>query len=303
MSPLFILAPPRSFTSVTCAMLGEHPQMFGLAEVNLFGGDTLADMENLYTNTAARLQSGLLRSLAQLAFSEQTEEAVGTVRQWLLENSNLSTAELFRTMQSWLPDRVLIDKSPLHVYTPNAMARMRTHFPDARYLHLTRHPGDMLKSLLQVQHTVRDRILERAPRLGTLRRPPPRMNADAPEQYWLQPHLAIIEFLESVPDDQYMRLRGEDLLSDPPIYLGRIAEWLGVRTDDEAIEAMLHPENSPFASYGPPSAKFGNDPNFMEKPALRPYTYTQRPLTWEPESGQPVEVGETIREYAMQFGY
>jgi hypothetical protein len=100
-----------------------------------------------------------------------------------------------------------------------------------------------------------------------------------------------------------MRLRGEDLLSEPRIYVRQIAEWLGLRTDDEATEAMLHPENSPFACYGPANAKFGNDPNFLEKPALRPYSCTPRPLTWEPEPGRPVEVSEMVRVYAMQFGY
>ena len=41
------------------------------------------------------------------------------------------------------------------------MIRMQTHFPDAYYLHLTRHPCDMIKSLLQLQQTLRERILER----------------------------------------------------------------------------------------------------------------------------------------------
>ena len=66
-----------------------------------------------------------------------------------------------------------------------------------------------------------------------------------------------------------MRLRGEDLLSEPRIYVRQIAEWLGLRTDDEATEAMLHPENSPFACYGPANAKFGNDPNLLEAVCLR----------------------------------
>lgn len=281
-------------------MLGEHPQMFGLPEINLFAGDTMADMQKLY-ETRARLQSGLLRSLAQLAFSEQTDETVEAARQWLLDNSNLTTDEVFRTIQSWLPDRIVIDKSPLHVFEPQAMRRMRAHFPDARYLHLTRHPGDTVKSVLQLQQTVRDRIVERAPALGAGRGP--RQAQGAPEKFWLQPHLAIIEFLESVPADQQIRLRGEDLLSEPRKYLRQVAEWLGVRTDDEAVEAMLHPEKSPFAHEGPANARFGNDPNFFEKPALRPYTYTPRPFTWEPEPGQPVELSDTIRVYALQFGY
>jgi len=300
MPPLFILAPPRSFTSVVCAMLGCHPQAYGLPEINLFAAETMAKLQQLYLIRAHR-RAGLLRTLAQLAFLEQTEETVEAAQQWLLANSDLSTAELFRTIQSWLPDRILIDKSPLYAFTPGSMSRIQRHFPETRYLHLTRHPGDMMKSLLQVRQTLRERVLERT----GLRRSVngPRFNVESVENFWLQPNLAIVEFLESVPPEQQMRLRGEDLLSDPRTYVRQIAEWLGVRTDDEAIEAMLHPENSPFASYGPANAKLGNDPNFLEKPALRPYTYSPRPLTWEPEPGRPVEVSEMVRVYAMQFGY
>ena len=42
--PLFILGAPRSFTSICCAMLGNHPDMFGLAETNLFGAATIGDL-------------------------------------------------------------------------------------------------------------------------------------------------------------------------------------------------------------------------------------------------------------------
>ena len=45
--PVFVLAPVRSFTSVVCAMIGQHPQMYGLPETNLLchatvGGDCKA---------------------------------------------------------------------------------------------------------------------------------------------------------------------------------------------------------------------------------------------------------------------
>jgi hypothetical protein len=34
--PLVILAPGRSYTSVVCTMLGQHPQMYNLPELHLF---------------------------------------------------------------------------------------------------------------------------------------------------------------------------------------------------------------------------------------------------------------------------
>ena len=42
--PLFVIAPPRSYTSVIGGMLGQHPETYGLPEVNLSHGHTLGDM-------------------------------------------------------------------------------------------------------------------------------------------------------------------------------------------------------------------------------------------------------------------
>ena len=39
--PVFVLAAPRSFSSVVCAMLGQHPELHGLPETHLFVDDTM----------------------------------------------------------------------------------------------------------------------------------------------------------------------------------------------------------------------------------------------------------------------
>jgi hypothetical protein len=297
--PLFILSPPRSFTSIACAMLGNHPEMFGLAEVNLFWADTVGELRKLHQKNQ-RLQFGLLRSLAEIAFSEQTDETIKTARSWLLDNAEMSTAELFRTMASWLDGRTLIDKSPLHVMSDGPLQRIGRAFPDAYYLHLTRHPSDMLRSVEKVSDergtasTENDRMAARLIRSAGTR---------VADELWLRPHLRILQFLETVPRDRRMRMRGEDLLSEPATYLAQVAGWLGKRTDPEAIEAMLHPEASPFAKLGPPSAPHGGDPNFMESPALRPYRFSPRPLELTVGNGRSHVYSEPLVAYAMQFGY
>lgn len=274
--------------------------MFGLAEVNVFASDTVTELLELY-KTRRRLQYGLLRSLSELAFSKQTEASIEAARLWMVDNADLSTSELFRTMQEWAGDRGLVDKSPLHVFTPAAMVRMGENFPDARYLHLTRHPGDMIKSIHQLKTEMREKAREKFPALA--RMGGDNADPDPPDKMWLEPHLEIVRFLESIPPERKMRMRGEDLLSDPRNYLTQIAEWLELSTDDDAIEAMLHPENSPFACYGPANARFGTDPNFMEQPALRPYSYKERPLELVMPNGREIELSETLRAYAMIFGY
>jgi hypothetical protein len=94
-------------------------------------------------------------------------------------------------------------------------------------------------------------------------------------------------------------------LADPDPYLTQIAEWLGLRTDKEAIEEMKHPERSPYAGFGPINAVAGNDPNFLSDPRLRPYRpkkapSLEGPLSWRPDQkGFPPEV----IQLATEFGY
>ena len=91
-----------------------------------------------------------------------------------------------------------------------------------------------------------------------------------PQGSWYERNLNICEFLELVPADQKMRVRGEDILTDPSRHLQEIAGWLDVRTDAQAIEEMKHPERSPYACFGPKNACAGNDPSFLCDPVLRP---------------------------------
>jgi hypothetical protein len=113
--PLFILSPPRSFTSVTCAMLGNHPEMFGLAETNLFAADTLGELGRS-NRPGHRRQHGLLRSLAQLAFGDQTPASIAAAQEWLNDNAALVTGDVFKMMIDWSGDLCLVEKSPLSTY-------------------------------------------------------------------------------------------------------------------------------------------------------------------------------------------
>ena len=126
--PLFILAPPRSFTSVTCAMIGQHPEMMGLPETNLFAADTYAGLQRMY-RMRPRFRFGLLRSVAQLGLGAQTEDTVRAAAAWLEENPDISTAELFADLVAWADGRGTVDKSPLYVYAPGALQRAHSGAP------------------------------------------------------------------------------------------------------------------------------------------------------------------------------
>lgn len=304
-APLFILAPPRSYTSVTCGMVGNHPQLMGLAETNLFAATYYRELTTKY-RVRPRLQHGLLRCICELGLGGQTEENVETAKLWLEENLDARTADIFGDLAAWGSPRALVDKSPSYVFQRENLERTRLAFPDARYLHLTRHPRGTCESIYKMRTQIQqgsEQLRKRFQRLGKILEKRSNDTDLTPELMWLKPHMNVLGFLEAVPPEQKLRMQGEDLLEDPDSHLAIIAEWLGVRTDAEAIEAMKHPERSPFAAYGPPNAKFGNDPEFLENPALREYRRKALnltdPLSWDPQLGFSREV----IELAKLFGY
>ena len=134
---------------------------------------------------------------------------------------------------------------------------------------------------------------------------PPSYRAVVEPQYaWHDFNINILNFLDSVPPERQMRVRGEDMMSDPQEYLGRICRWLGLRHDGDAIEQMMHPERSPFACFGPLDALFGNDPNFLSGPTFRPHKVKvpplDQPVPWR-EDGQGLK--PEVVALARELGY
>jgi hypothetical protein len=301
--PLFILAPPRSFTSVTCAMIGAHPDMFGLPETNLFVRETYGEMAALY-RARPPFQQGLLRAFAELTFGEQSDENINVVKVWLEQQAGVTTRSLFEDLVAFAAPRELVEKSPLHVYKLENLQRMRRAFPDARYLHLTRHPRGTCESIAAQHKQWADRVTKMRSRIGPSGDGPQMLQPVlTPERMWLEPHLTIVDFLAQVPDAQTMRLRGEDLLTSPDRYLAEIAEWLGISRGKNAIAAMKHPETSPFARPGPPSARFGNDPSFLEAPELRPYRPKFEDLEGSLSFDAKVTFSDEVKAMAALLGY
>ena len=296
-SPIIVLAPPRSFSSVFSAMLGQHPETYGLPELHLFVGDTVRDLFVLYKVAGPRRQDGLLRAIAELFMNKQNAKTVHLAKQWLMTHLDTTTAEVFgKIIQKGAPRRV-VEKSVTTVWRPNNLQRLGQNFPNAHFIHLTRHPRAQGESMIEVVETdraIRKEVLDYSVA-------PPVVD---PQVLWYKIHRNISDFLTTVPAQRQLRVRGEDVLLDPDAEMGKIAEWLGLRTDAEAIERMKHPEASPFSKLGPRNAPFGSDPKFIKEPVLRPARVKDQslsgPLAWR-EDGQGF--ADNVKELAESFGY
>ncbi len=294
---LIILAPPRSFTSAVCAMLGQHPEMYGLPEVNLFVAETMRERQAAVSHPRFA-QHGLLRVVAQLFGGEQTVQTVAQAQRWIEQRADHSWVSVLEELSERVAGRTLVDKSPRTVTRCEYMWRARRAFPRARFIHLLRHPRAQGESLWKLGGPLA------GPGLNALdyASEPPSVDY---QKAWYLLNMNIVTFLDGVPPEQYLRLRGEEILADPDTHLRQIAQWLGIRADKEAIEAMKHPEGSPYACLGPMNAQFGNDPNFLQAPALRPgrgrvKQSLEGALSWRTDGrGFSPEVNELARA----FGY
>jgi len=288
--PLFILCPGGSFSSIVCAVIGQHPQAFGLSEVHLFVQETIGGLLDLDTPFFGRAgaSSGLKRAVAELVFGAQTRDTIDAAERWLQERRKMTGGQLFRELCDLAGDRMIVDKSPTNPKRERIEAIYR-EFPNAKFLHLSRHPRPTCRSRHRANASGRHRGV-----------------ADTDyEAMWLDRHHNITEFSSRLDPAQFMFLQGEWFLEFPEIALPQICEWLELSTTPEAIAQMMKPELSPFAVLGPDNAKYGNNPGFIENPHLRigktrPETI-DGPLEWVTE--RDAYFSDQTRGLAYQLGY
>ena len=227
-------------------------------------------------------------------------------RGWLERRREWSIRDLVDELRDLARPRVLVEKSPSTVTSLATMQRIEAMYPDARYVHLVRHPVGQGESILRLIAEVR--------RQGPVR---PWMEALAGTGECARPDLTgphgrvvrgqnamVVRFLTGVPARRRITLRGEDVLSDPVLWCHLVAQWLGASQDPASIEAMLHPERSPFSGIGPVGAPFGNDINFLRDPVLRPDVVRRVPSLDAPVPwGDGQHLAPHVRDLATWLGY
>jgi hypothetical protein len=284
--PLFILAPPHHRAPEVWAMLGRHPELAPVPETNLLAAAIVSELDRFRT-TQPQFLAGLLRAVAQYGFPGPGVAATEAAQRWLDERQSAPTAEVLRELREWCAPKAMVERITTLVSIPGGLERMAKAAPDARYLHLGRHPRGACESWA-----------EAARRSG--RGPSAQVTAAT---LWLKPHLRVLEFLERVSMDRKMFLRVEALLDEPEVYLPQIAEWLGVSRTPEVLEALRRPGLPAPVPSGVPTARPVAVPPPGSHETLRAAAESENgleaPLSW----GVPLGADEVLRVYATQFGY
>jgi Sulfotransferase family len=277
-------------------MVGQHPRCASLPELKLFAYDTIGQLEAslpvYWSDRGITHRSpGLVRAIAHFEFGAQDSASMLAARAWLRDRSDWSGAQVFDVLLTRLSPRLAVEKSPENVEDDAALQRLAASYPQARFMHLTRHPVTTQQSLgKHLNHTIPGFVLPGQPAFGIAG--------------WVSTQCRILAFAATLPESRYLRVRAEDVLNDPHSQLASIASWLELETSPDAIEAMLHPERSPFARPGPIGSGVvgGNDPAFLADPV--PHR-AALPPTVEPPEGwvENSSLWEMTLDIAARLGY
>ena len=248
--PLFILTSMRSYSSLVSTMLGQHAGFYCLPEVNPFIAETLGASIDILEVVRKRTLDGLYRAIAEIEWGRQTDETIKAAKDWANARRAWTGADLMAHFAEGVAPARLIEKSPSTVLSEDRIDRALRMFPDASYLHLTRHPVATTSSIAKITGYASGG----------------RQRGRDPESNWFRANRSILAASEKIAADRFLTVRGEDILTDPDHYLPQICDWLGVETTPGDLAAMKRPEESPYAGLGPLAAPFGNDPNFLRNP-------------------------------------
>ncbi|WP_081806521.1 sulfotransferase family protein [Actibacterium atlanticum] len=288
--PIFVVALPKSYTSVFSGMLGQHPNLMTTPELNIFVGDTIQQWAD--QPSANIFCDGLIRTVAQLFFGAQTPQTVQQALDWLQSRASWSVQQLMDALREAAAPAALIDQSPIYMQKPAFLQRILTNYPDARFIHLTRNPVSWVRSM-EKWGIYGEEIMRMfaASEVGLTHQP-------APLDLWHAAYTGIDRLMEGLRPEQHIKIYGEDVVTRPKEAMKQVLDWLDLPAEEAHLEAMMHPEESIFAGWGPMGARGGNNPDFLTAPQLRTRDDRDDLMTLNP-AGVPQEVVEL----AVQLGY
>lgn len=296
--PIFVLAAPRSFSSISASILGGHPEAYSVPELNILNKEHMKEFMEEFRDIFLLQTHGILRTISELYAGEQTMETIAMSQRWLIKRAERKTSDIYQEICDRIYPLTLIDKSPGYTLLPQRLARIKKYFPDAYYLHLTRHPIDMNKSMCK---------LERGKLLAALSNSIDSSKENEiidPQLMWYTCNANILEFLKYIKKENKLTIKGEEIMNNREEALKKICSWMNWKWSSCVYEQMIHPEKSHYAQFGPVGAELGSDPNYLRSPRLRQnniiISSLEDNLDWV-EKGR--KLYPHIKKMALDFGY
>ncbi len=279
---IFILAPPRSGTTLLRVMLAGHPQLFAASELNLLMFGTMQQWAEAFSGKFSFWREGLVRTLMELRHCP-AEQAVAEVEQFVAENKTV--ADVYGHLQTLASPRLLVDKSPAYALDEGALQQAEMIFGSPRYIHLIRHPHSTVRSF-ENYHIAQALYLH--PHSYTARQ--------LAELVWAASHQTAKIHLDKVPQERQARIRFEDLVTDPRQAIQTLCQQIDLPFDEALLNPYQDVETKMVDGLYTDSTPMG-DTHFQEHGRIDPSMVHK----WQQDSDD--YLGDVTRKLAAQFGY
>ncbi len=282
----FVLAPPRSGSTLLRVMLAGHQRLFAPPELELLGIDTLDQLEG-YGEVIDTWRNGLMEAFRN-ALGWSLEQARSELTRWMYEKK--PSHEVYALLQQGVGNRLLIDKTPGYSASLAILRKAERWFRDARYIHLVRHPCDTILSSQEYRlHLAFARLQKMLSSLTP---------SQISELSWLIGHGNILSFLEEVPPERVCRIYFESLVAHPRKEMERVAAFLGVPFSEEMIHPYRNQQQKMLSGHDGSGLSQGDQKFQLQHREIDPSTVGR----WKRESPE-LQMGELTRSLARQFGY
>ncbi len=251
---IFILAPPRSGTTLLRIMLAGHPQLFAANELQLLHFNTLQERKDAYTGKFSLWSEGTIRTIMELK-NCNADEAKSIMQTF--EKENLSTQDFYHTLQNWVGNRIIVDKSPSYAMDKMALEKAEADFDNAIFIHLSRHPYSMIKSFEKMHM---DQVMFLKKHNYNSR--------NTGELIWTESHHNIDNFLKGIPADRQFRIIYEDLVQQPKQVMEAMCETIGLPFHPNLLNPYLDIEKKMTDGLYDNSKPMG-DPNLLKHGSIK----------------------------------
>ncbi len=222
-SAIFLLSAPRSGSTLLRLMLAGHSVLFCPPELGLLSFDSFGKMRTQQSEhpITSAVQSPLVKLFAELtdAGFERGKKLLDS-----LAEQDVSTAEIYRQIQSRVQPRTLVDKTPSYALSYETLVRAEELFEDPKYILLVRHPYSMIDSSVRYRLQVYFDEFDVDPYVFA-------------DEVWAICNRNILALRRRVGEDRCRLIRYEDLVCESNREMNKLCEFLNVPFED----ALLRP--------------------------------------------------------------
>lgn len=232
MDKVFIIGNPRSGTSLFRLMLNSHSLINATPECGFLHWwyKKYADWDSSCVNS-----NRLDEYISDLESSKRIEDwkmDYTQLKQKIRQENPDTYAKLgelvytFYGEQKGKKAKVIADKNNYYIKHYNDLKEI---WPDAKYILVVRDGRDVACSYLKIETLVTNSPYK--PKLST------DINTIAKE--WTTNNLNLLNFSQTLPDNQFMVIRYEDFVEESELYLTKVCDFLGLNFESSMLDYFI----------------------------------------------------------------